>query len=197
MFLTVKFCHYLYIPTADTNQRPSSDSFMTTHVHDEAISALPNTSSSAINAPPCTQPQDASAHLSVTAACRSSLSPTDESSNTLQKHHHSSPGADKRDQSAGTQLRLPRPDTNSNESTERDVHSILKARKTKNVLEYYIIYEDQVNKKLGLYVPENKLTPTERAYIDLNKDKIRVMSHQPKTNINNISLHNNTQYWSP
>ena len=48
-----------------------------------------------------------------------------------------------------------------------------------------------------MYVPENKLTPTERAHIDLNKDKIRMMRHQPKTNINNISLYYNTQYWSP
>ena len=183
--------------TANENQRPSSDSFTTTQAHDEAISAPPNTSGSAINAPQSAQPKDVKAHLSVTAARKSPLSPTDESPNTQQKHHHTSPGADNRDQSAGTQSRLPRPGTNSNESTDRDVHNITKARKTKNGLEYYIIYEDQINKDLGLYVPENKLTPTERAYIDLNKDKIRVMRHQPKININNISLHDNNQYWSP
>ena len=166
--------------TADVNQRPSSDSFMTTHAHNEAISAPPNTSSSAINAPPCAQPKDANAHLLVTAARRSSLSPIDESLNTQQKHHHTSPGADNRDQSAGTQSRLPRPGTNSNESTDRDVHSIPKARKTKTGLEYDIIHEDQINKHLGLYVPENKLTPTAKAYIDLNKDIIRVIRYRVK-----------------
>ena len=38
--------------TADANQRPSSDRFTTKHALDEAISAPPDTSGSAINAPP-------------------------------------------------------------------------------------------------------------------------------------------------
>ena len=104
--------------TTDAHQRPSSDSFTTTHEHDEAISAPSNTSGSAINAPSCAQLKSANAHLLVTAARRSPLSPIDESSNTQQKHHHTSPDADNRDQSAGTQSRLPRPGTNSNESTD-------------------------------------------------------------------------------
>ena len=82
--------------------------------------------------------------------------------------------------------------------TARNVHSIPKARKTKNELEYYIIYEDQINKNVGEYVLENKLTQNEKAYINIHKDKIRVLRHTPIININSLhSNSNNIQSWSP
>ena len=52
--------------------------------------------------------------------------------------------------------------------------------------EYYIIYQDQVNKNIGEYVPENNLTKTEKNYIQQHKDKIRITRHTPKIKINQI-----------
>lgn len=58
---------------------------------------------------------------------------------------------------------------------DRAVHSVPKARTENGQLEYYIIYEDQLNKNAGTYIPECKLTVTEKCFIEQNKDKIRFM----------------------
>ncbi len=84
-----------------------------------------------------------------------------------------------------TQSQLPHPDV-TDHMQERLVHSIPKARKTNNVTEYYIIYDDQVNKEVGQYISENELTATERAFIEQNKDNIRFMRRAPKPNSQNI-----------
>ena len=89
------------------------------------------------------------------------------------------------------QTQLPRPNTKCDDSTARNLHSIPKARKTKNGFEYYIIYKDQSNKKIGEYVPENKLTQNKKAYIEMHKDKIRILRHLPRININSLHLNNN------
>ena len=102
------------------------------------------------------------------------------------------------DQRTVNQHKLPRANMKCDDSADRNVHNILKARKTKEGLEYYIIYEDQINRSIGEYVPENKLTQTEKAYIELHKDKIRIMRHTPKININSLYSSNcNAQNWSP
>ena len=42
------------------------------------------------------------------------------------------------------------------------------------------------------------LRQTENAYIETNKDKIRVMHHSPRININSFHLNNNNvQSWPP
>ena len=52
--------------------------------------------------------------------------------------------------------------------------------------------------KTGEYVPEKKLTQNERAYIEMHKDKIRIMRHMPRININSLHVNNNNmQSWSP
>ena len=102
------------------------------------------------------------------------------------------------DQHTVRQAQLRRPNTKCDDSTARNVHSILKFRKTKNDLEYYIIYEDQINKNVGKYVPENMLSQNAKAYIEIHKDKIRVLRHTPRMNINSLHLNNNNiQSWSP
>ena len=63
---------------------------------------------------------------------------------------------------------------------QRPIHSISKGRKVGNIIEYYVIYADQINQTTGQYVSEKDLTDTERKYIENNKDKIRIMRHVPK-----------------
>jgi hypothetical protein len=68
---------------------------------------------------------------------------------------------------------LPKPDDIV--AVDRAVYSIPKARTEKGLTEYYVIYDDQPNRNTGVYVPEPNLTPTEKRFIELNKDKIRFM----------------------
>ena len=84
-----------------------------------------------------------------------------------------------------TQSQLPHPDV-TDHMQERLVHSIPKARKTNNVTEYYLIYDDQVNKEVGEYISESELTATKRTFIEQNKDNIRFMRRAPKPNSQNI-----------
>ena len=113
--------------------------FTTTHAPSEIIKA---------------QLHGANHSLPTTRVRTGSLRPTD----TQSEHRRASSRANNRGQITVTQSRLPRPGTNSNKSTRRDVRRIPKARSTKNGLDYYKICEDQVNKNLGECVPEVKLT---------------------------------------
>ena len=60
---------------------------------------------------------------------------------------------------------------------QRPIHSISKGQKVGNIIEYYVIYANQINQTIGQYVSEKDLTGTERKYIENNKDKIRIMRH--------------------
>ena len=78
------------------------------------------------------------------------------------------------------------------------MHNIPKVSKTKIGLEYYIIYEDQINKNIGEYVPTNKPAQTKKAYIEVHNDNTCVMRHTPIININSLHSNNdNIQSWSP
>ena len=63
---------------------------------------------------------------------------------------------------------------------QKPIQSISKGRKVGNIIEYYVIYADQINQTIGQYVAEKDLTDTKRKYIENNKDKIRIMRHIPK-----------------
>jgi hypothetical protein len=78
-----------------------------------------------------------------------------------------------------SQSQLPRP-RDSDISVVRIIHKIPKARTIKNVIEYYIIYDDQQNKLVGEYIPENKLNNYEKEYISKNSDKIIFMRRAEK-----------------
>ena len=65
------------------------------------------------------------------------------------------------------------------QSNDRKVHSIPKARASNDTVEYYIIYDDQINKNIGEYVPDSQLTNTEKEYIAQNRDKIRFLRNKP------------------
>ena len=149
-------------------------------------------------APPNALPDATNRSSMETGARTSRNDQTDGASYLQSEQSHSSLEAGNSNQRTVRQAQLPRPNTKCDDSTARNVHSIPKARKTKNGFEYYIIYEDQINKNIGEYVPENKLSQNEKAYIEVHKDKIRVMRHTPRININNLHLNNNNiQSWSP
>ena len=107
----------------------------------------------------------------------------------LQSARHSNLGTSSRAESC-IPPQLPRPKMSDCE-IEREVHNIPKARKINNTVEYYIIYQDQVNKNIGEYVTENKLTNTEKNYIQQHKDNIRIMHHTPKVKINQVYTDDN------
>ena len=105
-----------------------------------------------------------------------------------QTSRHSKSSAGSRDESC-IPPQFPRP-TMSDCETEREVHNIPKARKMNNTIKYSIIYQDQVNKNIGEYVLENKLTKTEKNYIQQHKNDIRIMRHTPKIKINQMYADN-------
>jgi hypothetical protein len=63
---------------------------------------------------------------------------------------------------------------------ERRVYDISKCVTSKEGTKYYIIYDDQENKKIGEYIDEKNLNDTEREYIKNNIDKIRTIRSKPK-----------------
>ena len=173
--------------TAEVDELPFNDNFIATDAPGTATCAPPNALPDATNRSPME-----------TGARASRNDQTDGASYLQSEQSHSSFEADNGNQRTVRQAQLPRPNTKCDDSTARNVHSIPKARKTKNGFEYYIIYEDQINKNIGEYVPENKLTQNEKAYIEMRKDKIRVMRHTPRININSLRLNdNNIRSWSP
>ena len=173
--------------TAEADELSFNDNFIATDAPGTATCAPPNALPDAVNRSPME-----------TGACASRNYQTDGASYLQSEQSHSSLEAGNGNQRTARQAQLPRPNTKCDDSTARNVHSIPKARKTKNGFEYYIIYEDQINKNIGEYVPENKLIQNEKAYIEMHKDKIRVMRHTPRININSLHVNNNNmQSWSP
>ena len=85
---------------------------------------------------------------------------------------------DDNNEQAVPKLRIARP-AMIDQSNDRKVHSIPKARASNDTVEYYIIYDDQINKNVGEYVPDSQLTNTEKEHIAQNKDKIRFLRNKP------------------
>ena len=77
---------------------------------------------------------------------------------------------------------LPHPNETEH-SPERSVFNVPKAIQDKDTVEYYIIYNDQINKKVGEYIPECNLTNIEKKFIEKIKKKIRFMRKIVKPNL--------------
>ena len=71
------------------------------------------------------------------------------------------------------QSQLPTP-SDMDISVYRQIHYIPKARKINGTVQYYIIYQDQTNKKIGNFIPETDLNTHEKHYIKDHKDKIKM-----------------------
>ena len=172
---------------AEADELPFNDSFTTTDVPGEAVYAPPNALPDAANRQ-C--PLNHNRSPMEIDACANRNHQADGAFYLQSEQSYSSLEAGNCDQRTVRQSQLLRPNTKCDDSTARNVHSIPKARKTNNGLEYYIIYEDQINKNVGEYVLENKLTQNEQVYIEMHKDKIHVLRHTPIISINSLHLNN-------
>jgi hypothetical protein len=85
------------------------------------------------------------------------------------------------DNDTAEKTQVPPPKSDNVVNIDRIIHDIPKARRVDNKIEYYIIYADQINLKIGQYVPETELTKTEKEYVHQNSDKIRFMRKKTKT----------------
>jgi hypothetical protein len=64
---------------------------------------------------------------------------------------------------------------------DREIHAVPKARKLRDgSFQYYIIYKNQPNLNIGVYIDESKLSSTEKEFIEQNKSSIKIMRHMPK-----------------
>ena len=112
---------------------------------------------------------------------------------SMLQNHQPHTDVNSQDQSKQTPS-LPHPNVTEH-SPERTVFSVPKARKGKDFVEYYIIYNDQINKKVGEYIPECNLTDTEKNFIEQNKDKIRFMRKIPKPNLELNQIDKSLNYY--
>jgi heat shock protein HspQ len=80
--------------------------------------------------------------------------------------------------------------------SQRPIHSIPKARLINKTTYYYIIYDDQQNKKVGQYISENDLSKDEHKYIAENKNKIIFLRSKPKAMNDMYMINTNKQHSS-
>jgi hypothetical protein len=76
----------------------------------------------------------------------------------------------------------------------RPIYSIPKAKLIDKTTYYYIIYVDQLNKKVGQYISENDLSKEERKYIAENKSKIIFLRAKPKAMKDMYMINTNKQH---